>query len=62
MAAAVRKLPGLDILKPAQQGRLDRFCGLYAIINAIDLALYPRGQLMPSQRQKLFDAGGLPTK
>ena len=53
--AATRKLPGLDTLKPARQGQLDRLCGIYAIINAMELALYPTQRLMPSQRKQLFD-------
>jgi hypothetical protein len=34
-------LPGARSLKPHQQGDLSRLCGLYSIINAIQLALYP---------------------
>ena len=51
MPTDIRKLPGLDTLKPARQGQLDRLCGIYAIINAMELALYPTQRLMPSQRK-----------
>jgi hypothetical protein len=57
VAGGIRKLPGLDQLQPAQQGQLDRFCGIYAIINAIELALYPAHRLMPAQRKQLYDHG-----
>jgi hypothetical protein len=50
-------LPGLKELMPAQQGSLDRLCGLYAIINAFELALYPAYRLTELQRGRLFDLG-----
>jgi hypothetical protein len=44
-------------LRPLQQGDLDALCGLYAIINAIRLALYPRRKLRPREVTRLFDYG-----
>jgi hypothetical protein len=44
-------------LAPLQQGDLDRLCGLYAIINAIRLALYPQHKLSRRQLRILFDEG-----
>jgi len=44
-------------LAPLQQGDLDRLCGLYAIINAIRLALYPQYKLGRRQLRILFDEG-----
>jgi hypothetical protein len=38
-------------MPPLLQGRNDRLCGIYAIINAIQLAVAPR----PVRTQKLFD-------
>lgn len=56
MAGAIRTLPGMAILRPNQQGRLDRLCGIYSIINGIELAIFPE-RLMPAQRKALFDEG-----
>ena len=44
-------------LKPLQQGELDGLCGLYAIINAIRLALYPDCKLTRPESAALFAAG-----
>ncbi len=43
-------------LKPYRQGDIDALCGLYAIINAIQLALYPR-RLRQGERDALFYTG-----
>ena len=50
LAAAARQL------EPLRQGDLDSLCGLYAIINAVQLVLYPLS-LRRSQRVSLFVAG-----
>ena len=42
------KLDGLSQLTPYAQGELDSLCGLYSIINAIRLVLYPAG--VPADR------------
>jgi hypothetical protein len=34
-------LPGVTQLKPLQQGNLSSMCGLYSVLNCIQLALYP---------------------
>ena len=57
MGADTQVLPGFKELQPAWQGSLDRLCGLYAIINAFDLALYPVQRLTEVQRGRLFDLG-----
>jgi hypothetical protein len=51
LAAAAREL------SPLRQGDLDSLCGLYAIINAVRLALYPEHRLVRWQLKLLFDAG-----
>jgi len=56
-AEVIRQLPAMGRLKPAKQGLHDRLCGLYSIINAIDLVMPPEAQLLPSQRKRLFDDG-----
>lgn len=43
-------------LKPLTQGKLSRLCGLYSILNAIQLALYPR-LLSRDQLQDLYGHG-----
>lgn len=45
------------VLKPLQQGELDGLCGLYAIINAIRLSLYPERRLSKAEAARLFTAG-----
>jgi hypothetical protein len=48
-------LPGAGQLEPFTQGSLSRLCGLYSILNAVQLGLYPR-RLAPAQRKRLFIA------
>lgn len=44
------------VLTPYRQGDLDALCGLYAIINAVQLAVYPR-RLTRAERRALFARG-----
>lgn len=44
-------------LLPLKQGQLDGLCGLYSIINAVRLALYPDRRLRQRHVQRLFAAG-----
>ena len=44
-------------LRPLQQGSLDSMCGLYAVINAVQLALYPHRRLTRPELLQLFGAG-----
>ncbi|HEX8414975.1 MAG TPA: hypothetical protein VF637_13975 [Sphingomicrobium sp.] len=44
-------------LVPMRQGNLDGLCGLYATINAVQLALYPNRLLKRAELVQLFDAG-----
>ena len=44
-------------LIPLRQGDLDGFCGLYAIINAVRLAIHPGQRLRHPQSKRLFEAG-----
>lgn len=44
------------VLTPYRQGDIDALCGLYAIINAVQLAVYPR-RLRRSERHALFSCG-----
>jgi hypothetical protein len=44
-------------LKRLEQGDLDALCGLYAIINAVRISLYPRHKLRPRELRRLFEAG-----
>lgn len=48
-------VPGADEYEPFSQGSLSRLCGLYSILNAVQLGLYPR-RLTPGQRKHLFIA------
>lgn len=50
-------LRGYGKLEPLRQGAVDRFCGLYAIINALTLAAHPIRPLQPRHHQTLFDHG-----
>lgn len=50
-------LPGFKDLQPAWQGSLDRLCGLYSIINAFELALYPVHRVTEVERGRVFDLG-----
>lgn len=49
-------LRGAGALVPLQQGDLSRLCGLYALLNACRLALYPARVSRP-QAQSLYDLG-----
>ena len=51
------KLEGLLQLAPYAQGELDSLCGLYSIINAIRLVLYPVAPVSAAKSHKLFEAG-----
>lgn len=44
------------VLRPYRQGDIDALCGLYAIINAVQLAVYPR-RLRGRERHALFARG-----
>ena len=57
MDARERLASAARSLKPLQQGHLDSLCGLYATINAIQLALHPARRLKRSELVQLFDAG-----
>jgi len=48
-------IPGADEYEPFSQGSLSRLCGLYSILNAVQLGLYPH-RLAPAQRKRLFIA------
>lgn len=50
-------LVGARNLEPLKQGSLDGLCGLYAIINAIRLTLYPERKLSHAQQCQLFRRG-----
>ena len=51
------KLEGLLQLAPYAQGELDSLCGLYSIINAIRLVLYPVAPVSAVKSRKLFETG-----
>lgn len=51
LAAAARTLT------PLQQGDLDSLCGLYAVINAVQLVLYPDRRLRRPDLVELYEAG-----
>ena len=46
-------LPGARELSPLQQGHLSGLCGLYSMMNAVQLVLYPR-RLSGRRQQALF--------
>lgn len=48
-------IPGAAEYEPFSQGSLSRLCGLYSILNAVQLGLYPH-RLAPAQRKRLFIA------
>jgi hypothetical protein len=48
-------IPGADEYEPFSQGSLSRLCGLYSILNAVQLGLYPH-RLAPAHRKRLFIA------
>ena len=54
MARASVLIPAAKILQPYRQGHASSLCGIYALLNAIQLVLWPRHKLMPSQLKKLF--------
>nr|WP_314444408.1 hypothetical protein [uncultured Sphingomonas sp.] len=49
-------LPGASSRRPLQQGNLTNLCGLYSVVNAVQLALYPR-KLSASELSLLIQAG-----
>ena len=51
------KLEGLSQLAPYAQGELDSLCGLYSIINAMRLVLYPVAPVSAAKSRRLFEAG-----
>lgn len=57
MTPRLRLAEAATVLTPLRQGDLDRLCGLYAVINAIQLALYPQHRLTRGQLRVLFDEG-----
>lgn len=46
-------LAGVTALEPIQQGTLSRMCGLYSVLNAIQLALFPQ-RLSKLELQRLY--------
>ena len=44
-------------LQPLEQGDLDAMCGLYAVINAVRLVVYPDHILTPYMLGRLFERG-----
>ena len=44
------------VWKPYRQGHLDSLCGIYAIINALRIAVSPQARLKGKDCHKLFDA------
>lgn len=44
-------------LRPLEQGHLDGLCGLYAIINAVRVAVYPELTLSTRVSKRLFECG-----
>ena len=44
-------------LQPLEQGDLDSLCGLYAVINAVRLVVYPDHILTPGMLGRLFERG-----
>lgn len=52
----LRVIAGASELEPFYQGDLSQLCGLYSILNAVQLALHPE-QLAPAHRERLFVDG-----
>ena len=50
-------LPGADTLAPREEGSYDGLCGLYAVVNALTLALLPHAPLTRQQMHSLFTSG-----
>jgi hypothetical protein len=48
-------IPAASQVQPFTQGSLSRLCGIYSIMNAVQLGLYPL-RLAPPQRRRLFIA------
>lgn len=46
-------------LTPYQQGQFDSLCGLYAILNAIQLAAYPIQPIAEGKARALFETGSV---
>lgn len=44
-------------IQPLEQGDLDSLCGLYAVINAVRLVVYPDHILTPGMLARLFERG-----
>lgn len=53
----LRRIRSSDTIEPYRQGDLDELCGLYAIVNAIRLAEYPRRKLSRADSRLLFYRG-----
>jgi hypothetical protein len=53
MPGGSTRLSGLTGLKPLRQGNLSRLCGLYSLLNGIQLALYPE-RLPKPQLEELY--------
>lgn len=49
-------LPGAHIIEPATQGDYDGLCGVYCIINAIQIVLAPHRELRREEIRALFTA------
>lgn len=50
-------IPAAARLKPYRQGHVSSLCGLYSLLNAIQLVLWPAHALTRRQMKKLFLAG-----
>ena len=50
-------MPAAAELSPYIQGHVSSLCGLYAVLNAIQLALWPHRKLTRAQLKKLFGRG-----
>jgi len=50
-------LPAAIHLKPYQQGHVSSLCGLYSLLNGIQLVLWPHRKLTRSELKKLFVCG-----
>ena len=57
MAALSRLARAKRELQPLEQGDLDGLCGLYAVINAVRLVVYPDHILTPGMLGRLFERG-----
>ena len=50
-------LPAANVLQPYRQGHASSLCGLYALLNAIQLVMWPDHKLTGRQVKKLFLSG-----